>query len=200
LGLLLAFSFGIVEGRFSERKALVVKEANAIEEAYRRAGLIGEPHQSRARALLREYVGLKARMTDLYEEPRALASATREQHALWDEARAASAADARSVMTALFVAAVDELIDLHHERVAVAVYHRLPAAMLLTLYIVAAFCLALHGYSAGLARMRVALPAVGLIVSLSSMLFLIVELDRPWQSVFHVSQHPLISAREAMQP
>src|SRR4051794_14041477 len=37
LGLLLAFSFGIVEARFAERKALVLEDANAIGTTYLRA-------------------------------------------------------------------------------------------------------------------------------------------------------------------
>src|SRR5688572_21496365 len=56
LGLLLAFSFSIVDSRFSARKALVLDEANAIGTSYLRAKILPDPHATRVRSLLRQYV------------------------------------------------------------------------------------------------------------------------------------------------
>src|SRR5690606_38751307 len=53
LGLLLAFSFSIVEARFSARKALVIDEANAIGTTYLRAKLLPAPHGERIQRTLR---------------------------------------------------------------------------------------------------------------------------------------------------
>ena len=198
LGLLLAFSFGIVEGRFAERKALVVQEANAVGKAYLRASLIPEPYSSQARKLLHEYVAVDSGAPPPKDLPAALAASARDQTKLWREAQRAAQDDPRSVEAGLFVASVNDLIDRHQERVAVVLYQRLPIAMLITLFVVAGFSLALHGYSAGLVHVRVPLPSLGLIVSLSAVLFLIVELDRPWRSVFHISQDPLINALGTM--
>src|SRR5688572_16069768 len=59
LGLLLAFTFGMVEARFSARRALVLDEANAIGTTYLRATLLPEPQGANVRALLREYVDVR---------------------------------------------------------------------------------------------------------------------------------------------
>jgi hypothetical protein len=56
LGLLLGFSFAGAAGRFSERQNLIVQEANAIGTAYLRADMLPEPHASRLRQILAEYV------------------------------------------------------------------------------------------------------------------------------------------------
>ena len=50
LGLLLAFSFGMVLNRYETRRELVTSEANAIGTAYLRAQLLDEPHRSPHRA------------------------------------------------------------------------------------------------------------------------------------------------------
>jgi hypothetical protein len=200
LGLLLAFSFGIVEGRYAERKTLVVHDANAIDAAYLRARMLPEPQGAHVRQLLRSYVDAKLSLPTALTVTDALDTFERIQSALWEDALAVAKQNPQSIPVGLFVNTLNEMIDVHHERVAVVLYHRLPQAMLLTLYVVAILALALHGYSAGLVHVRVALPALGLIVSLSSVLFLIVELDRPFESVFHISQSPFVTVRKAMTP
>lgn len=50
----------MVEERFRARKTLVIKDANAIRTAFLRAGMIPEPHGTRVKELLREY--LKGRL------------------------------------------------------------------------------------------------------------------------------------------
>jgi hypothetical protein len=49
----LAFTFGMAESRFDNRKAVVLDEANAIGTAYLRSELIPTVHQESVRALLR---------------------------------------------------------------------------------------------------------------------------------------------------
>src|SRR6185369_13969522 len=55
LGLLLAFSFGMVLSRYEARRELVVKEANAIGTAYLRAQLLDDPFRTRLSNLLVDY-------------------------------------------------------------------------------------------------------------------------------------------------
>lgn len=56
LGLLLGFSFAGAAARFLERQDLIVQEANSIGTAYLRAGLLDNPHGSRVREILAQYV------------------------------------------------------------------------------------------------------------------------------------------------
>src|SRR6185436_171858 len=56
LGLLLGFSFAAAGARFVEKQDLIVQEANMIGTAYLRADLLEEPHATRLRQALEEYV------------------------------------------------------------------------------------------------------------------------------------------------
>src|SRR4029453_18268526 len=53
VGLILAFGLTLAVGRYENRRAVTVSEANAIGTAYLRAQLIAEPARSRSLALLR---------------------------------------------------------------------------------------------------------------------------------------------------
>ena len=55
LGLLLAFSFGMVLDRYETRRQIAIDEANAIGTAYLRAQFLDEPSRSRLSAILVDY-------------------------------------------------------------------------------------------------------------------------------------------------
>src|SRR5947208_16364416 len=55
VGLILAFGLSLAVGRYEQRRAAVVDEANAIGTAYLRAQTIGEPARSRTLALMAPY-------------------------------------------------------------------------------------------------------------------------------------------------
>jgi hypothetical protein len=200
LGLLLAFSFSIVESRFSTRKQLVLQEANAIGTTYLRAEMLPEPHGTRLRHLLREYVELRAVPEISPRELRPLLERSEELHfAMWEEAEVVAEAHPRSEIAGLFVASLNEVIDLHQERVTMALYYRLPNVILGTLYMVALVAMALMGYSAGLTRARVSAPVIATVVTISVVLLLVIELDRPWQRMFKVNQQALEDVTETIE-
>ena len=55
VGLILAFGLSLAVGRYEDRRAATVTEANAIGTTYLRAQLIAEPARTRSLTLLREY-------------------------------------------------------------------------------------------------------------------------------------------------
>src|SRR3954463_15818483 len=55
VGLILAFGLSLAVGRYEDRRAATVAEANAIGTTYLRAQLIAEPVRSRSLVLLRTY-------------------------------------------------------------------------------------------------------------------------------------------------
>src|SRR5882724_12889817 len=79
LGLLLAFSFGMADARYSARKALVLKEANAIGTAYLRTSFLDASAEPRMKALMRRYVDMRveyhAAGSDRQKEEQAFARA-----------------------------------------------------------------------------------------------------------------------------
>ncbi len=121
LGLLLAISFGIAEGRYHERKALVLPDANAIGTTFLRAEVLAPQQQRTVRSLLREYVRLRLNL-----DPRTLEQAMKRsetvQRQLWDQAMAAAQATPDSEVVALFVQSLNDTIDIHESRVTVALH------------------------------------------------------------------------------
>ena len=59
----LAFGLTLAVGRYQERRAATVTEANAIGTTYLRAQLIAEPARTRSLALLRRYTDLALRIS-----------------------------------------------------------------------------------------------------------------------------------------
>lgn len=198
LGLLLAFSFSIVESRFAARKSLVLEEANAIGTAYLRAQTVPDPQGPRLEELLREYVQTRTQIRTSAELERALRASEVLHRGLWKEATETAKAHPDSEVVALFLASLNEVIDLHESRVTVALYQRLPRPILWTLYVVSILSMGLLGYGAGIGRWRSPFATVALTISVASVIVLIVELDRPGGRLFRVNQHALEDLRETV--
>ena len=67
VGLILAFGLSLAVGRYQDRRADVVTDANTIGTAYLRAQTIAEPQRTSSLAFLRSYNDLAIRVT--YEIP-----------------------------------------------------------------------------------------------------------------------------------
>jgi hypothetical protein len=202
LGLLLAFTFGMAGERYDRRKTLVVEEANAIGTAWLRTDLVPEPMRGQARDILREYTQVRLEAANYGNKPRVAAAMVRSEQlheALW-AATVAAAAAAPSPPTALFVASVNEVIDMHGRRIAVAVRNPIPPVIFGALYLVALLVLAMLGYSRGIAGDRSSLTTTILSVVLAVVLSLILDLDRPGEGYLRVSQQAMVDVRKSMGP
>jgi hypothetical protein len=199
LGLLLAFSFGIVEARYAARKALVLDEANAIGTTYLRAGLLPEQQAASVRRLLREYVQLRIRPSTPSAIARAIERSAQIHTDLWREAEDVGKANAESEVVGLFVSSLNEMIDLHTSRVSISLHQRLPSAIFNVLFGVATIAMLVLGYAAGLAKGRAPLPVAALILSLSSVFVLIYQMDSPTAPMFRISQWALEDVQRTMQ-
>jgi hypothetical protein len=200
LGLLLAFSFGIAEGRYHERKALVLADANAIGTTYLRADVLPQQQRNAVRALLREYV--RARVEP---DPRTLERAMRRavelQRELWGQAMTAARAAPDSEAVSLFVQSLNDMIDLHESRVTVALHQRLPLAIFYSVAAVAMLALAVVGGSSGLSGCRSWVPTTALALAVSTVLVLVIELDKPLGSqLFEVNQASMRDLDQSLQP
>ena len=199
LAFMLAFTFGMSSSRFDARKQLVLDEASAVLRAHQRAGLLPEPHKAACLRLLLEYVELRGVAThSLAEVKPLLARSEAIQDGLWKEA--AVLAERPSPALNPFVQSLSELTDLQMKRVRAAVWNRLPMTIVVTLYLIAFLGLAAMGYGAGLAASRTAAPSLMLILTFSAIIVLIVDLERPRQQLFEVTQEPLADAARRMRP
>lgn len=199
LAFLLAVTMGMASDRFETRRSLVLQEANSIGTTCLRAGYLPEPAAETSRELLREYVPLRigADRADLIEGFRR----STEIHAeLWAIAEGLAIDSPESEVLGLYIASLNETIDLHETRVAAVVYGRVPETVLMLLIVGAALTLAMVGYSAGLTRKRSLVSAIVLVVVLGAVITLIVDLDRPRRGLLQVSQQPLIDLQEQIGP
>jgi hypothetical protein len=197
---MLAFTFGMGGSRFDARKLLVVKESNAVGTAYLRSALLPEPHRTEVRNLLREYatVRLNAAGGSLDDLSAGLARSDEIQRALWDHAVRLGQENGGSIVIGLFIQSLNDIIDLHTERLTAAVGNRIPEVIWVTLFFIGFLGNGVIGYRAGLAGTRGLGATLILILAYSAVMLLIMDLDRPGQSLFSVSQQSMVTLLESM--
>ncbi len=192
MAFLLAITMGMASDRFNARRAVVLAEANSVGTTYLRAGYLPEPASSAIKDLLREYVPLRIVTDDLAGVRAKIARSVEIQEKLWAIAEELARATPDSDVLALYIASLNEMIDLHQKRVIASLYARVPETILLLLLLCSMLTLAMVGYNAGLTRRRSPLTAVGLVIVLGAVITLVVDLDRPREGFIEVSQQPLI--------
>jgi hypothetical protein len=199
LGLLLAFTFGMAGSRYESRKELLLDEANAIGTAYLRADLVPEPARAEVRDLFRAYVDQRLEAARTGRVLEAIAASERIQGEIW--ARAVRHADLNPTPpAALFVQAVNEVIDIQGKRLTLGYRNRIPPAILVTLYGLAVLALGVMGFQGGLRGLRRTASTVALVVTLATVVALIVDLDRPGEGLLRVSQQAMVDLRASMGP
>jgi len=125
------------------------------------------------------------------------------QTKIWSITEGLARATPDSDVLALFIASLNETIDLHETRVIAGLYARVPETILILLLLASMLTLGMVGYNAGLTRRRSPLTAVVLVVVLGAVVTLVVDLDRPREGFLEVSQQPLLHLQEqigAMPP
>jgi hypothetical protein len=178
----------------------VVDEANAIGTAYLRAQLLPPPAAQEIADALRRYVDVRLARDGQRIDEAALRETITETERLHDYlwARAVKAAQQDpSAITGLFVAALNEVIDLHTLRLA-AFRNHVPESVFLLLYFVTAMAMAVTGYVAGLGGHRSLWPTAATALLVAIVIFVIMDLDRPRRGLITVSQQSLIDLRDSL--
>src|SRR3954447_12566923 len=181
VGLILAFGLTLAVGRYQDRRAATVAEANAIGTSYLRAQLIAEPARSRSLALFTSYTDLAIRISE--EVPgsagmrRTTAAEGVLQRRLWRLAGQSIASAPLASAPRLYVDSLNETFDDQEARLS-SLTNRVPGAVLaLEVFgaAVAVGLLALH--ISVLGRGIFAMFAAGALVML--LLLVTFDLDRP---------------------
>jgi membrane protein YdbS with pleckstrin-like domain len=196
LAFLLAITMGMASDRFDARRALVLAEANSVGTTYLRAGYLPEPASSEIRELLREYVPLRIVTKDMADVRKKIARSVEVHARLWSIAEELARTTPESDVLALFIASLNETIDLHETRVTSGVYARVPATVVILLLLGSTLTLGMVGYNAGLTRRRSSLTAVVLILVLGAVITLVIDLDRPQDGFLTVNEQPLLDLQE----
>ena len=188
MAFLMALTIGTVAGQHSERKAMVVTEANAIATAFLRAGFLEEPDQTSARELLKEYTEVRlsaAENPDLFD---AVIKRSEEiQGQLWPIVEDNVQQGSESATMALFADSINEVFTVHTLRITAA-QRRLPRmyGMLLTMATLLSFLMI--GVASSADNRRASTAIVLYALAFMAVLLIVIDLDRPQDGVVNVSQ------------
>jgi Protein of unknown function (DUF4239) len=198
LAFMLAFTFGLAGSRFEARRQLVQTEANAISTTYLRADLLAEPMHTDAQSLLKEYVDARLAGTNPAKLAESISKSEEIQRRLWAQAVLAIQKE-KSVVTSLFSQSVNQLIELHSQRITAGVRSRIPAAIWIGLYLVLILAMAAVGYQEGMASKRRSIAVITLVCGFSIVMFLITDLDRPGQGYLQINHEAMMDVKKVMQ-
>jgi hypothetical protein len=200
VGLVLAFGLTMAVGRYDNRRAIVVEEANAIGTTYLRAQLLDEPNRTDSLQLLRQYADQAVDLADQVPDSDGFDQAVRHmqstQRDLWSEAGTAVRRDPDGSVPRLYIESLNQMIDLHSDRVT-SVRNRVPSTVVVLQVLGGAVAVgALFLYLALLGRgLLTALVAAAVVILI---LFISIDLDRPHRGLITVPDKPLADARAAM--
>jgi hypothetical protein len=201
LALLLGFSFAMALGRYDARRDLILQEANAIGTTYLRASFLPGMHKNAVQDLLRRYVDLRIPVYDPGTDPAKLGSLEEQsaslQHELWQHLVAAGE-ESPSPVTATFVGALNEVIDLDAARLHALRSHVPGVAWLLVLVVSAVGCY-ISGYAVGVNKVRSTFSTVLVPLLLAVVITLIADLDRPQKGVIGISNQPLLDLKQSLE-
>jgi hypothetical protein len=200
VGLILAFGLSLAVGRYQDRRADVVNDANTIGTAYLRAQTLAEPQRSRSFPLLRRYNDLAIRIT--HEIPGSasfratIAEQGRLQQLLWRLGGEAINARPRDSAPRLYIDSLNAMIDQQGVRLAGLSNHPPNAVLLLELFGAALALGLLAVYVSVLGRGL--LPLVLAVVIVSFLVFVTFDLDRPTRGLITIPAAPLLAEKATM--
>ncbi|HKD55706.1 MAG TPA: hypothetical protein VKB72_15945 [Steroidobacteraceae bacterium] len=184
-GLLLSLSFFGAATRLDARRQLMVRETNAIADAYMRVDLLPSTAQPEVRHLFREYLDARLSISQDTDEAVAeseLRHAAKLQHAIWS--RAVSANHDGAPGAALLLTAVNQMAAIEEEQ-AIAMQTHLP---LLVFYLLVASAL-LSALVAGFGMARgtrnwLSIFVYASIVTLT--LYVMIDMEFPRQGLIRI--------------
>ena len=195
LALLLGFTISMAVSRFEIRKQLVLEEADAIGTSSLRAQLLPAPAGPEIESLLRQYVDIRvqygtagnnlARLEDLNRQTARL------QTEFWTRTAVYAQQDPNPVRVGLLLQSLNQVIDLAEARW-MAFQNHVPESVIYVNAAVGLLSAMLVGYSFGVNGRRNIFSMFMLAVSITLVLAVIIDLDRPRSGYIRVSQQPMI--------
>src|SRR5262245_13601921 len=198
LALILAFTFGLAAARFDARRQVLLDEANAIGTTYLRAGMLPDKGEQ-IRTLLRDYVGTRIEAVRSNKITEGIGRSENIQNELWAQAESVAEQNPNSIVVGLFVQSLNQMIDLHAARLQASLRSRIPGAIWIGLFAVAALSLATMGYHSGMVGTRRSLTVLAVAFTFSVVIELIADLDRPQEGVLRVSQQAMLDLQRSMK-
>jgi hypothetical protein len=202
LALLLGFSFALALGRYDARRGALMREANAIATTWLRSQLLDPAAARTVDADLRIYLAQRIAFARADADPVQRAAADEKssaiQRELWQTALQTAHRDPHSTLAPLFIAALNDAIDLSTEERAVLTTH-IPDVVTIGLLLIAFIASAMMGYGFGRQGQRAIIFKACFAVMLAIALGLVLDLDRPQRGLIRVNLTPLLTVQRLME-
>jgi hypothetical protein len=201
LGFIIAFTFSIVYARFETRKELLRQEANAVRRLWLRSEFMGDADRSLTVGLLNKYLDIRVAAAQARRQEQvdvAVVQSEAIQQQLWDQGVAHAKANSLAGLNAPYLQSINDIIDIHSQRLAIGAQDRIPPGMWVALVALLVLSMVAIGYFSALKGSK--RSPVNLILALSfSLLFaLVAALDDPLHGLFKPSQLPLVHVRDLL--
>ena len=200
MGLILAFGLSLAVGRYENRRQEVVNDANAIGTTYLRAQTLPEPLRGQSLALIVRYTDDELRLSAVRPggaaADRASADGASLQRSLWALATTAVQQQPTATAPRLYEESLNAMIDEQTVRLA-ALGNRVPTEVLLLEIIGAMIAMFLLGLHLGVLG-RGTLPTLLAAATITLLLFVTFDLDRPTRGLIKVPDAPIAALRDSM--
>lgn len=190
LALLLGFSFSMALGRYDARRGTFLREANAIATTFLRSQLLDAKATAAVRDDLSAYVAQRIAFARADAAPELRAAADRNsetlQRDMWGLAMRAAAKDVHSTMVPLFIAALNDTINLSIEERAVLTSH-IPDVVIIWLLLIALIASVMMGYGFGKEGRHAPIFKAVFAAMVTLVFGLVLDLDRPQRGIIRVN-------------
>jgi hypothetical protein len=201
---LLAFTFSIAAQNYTDRRGIVLEEANAIGTAFLRADLLPEAEAQLIRSKLIEYTEDRVRAVDpdaTVQEVFVAIDAAKQIHQTSWEVVAKLTRENPTPANALVISAINQVIDLHASRVALGTRYFIPKPIWISLFLVSCIALATTGYRYGESYGYRPDLLPGMVIAFALIVTLIADLNHPKYGFLYTDQAPmqdlLVALKEA---
>jgi len=203
LGLLLALTFSAAATRFDLRRELIVREAEAIEAAYRRLDLLPEATQPELRALFGRY--LDARLA-FYSRPSEFQNPVAEleridvlEGEIWTRAIAACRTAESHEVKLLVLPALNEMYKIAATRLMALRMHT-PGLVFAVLIALSLICAMIGGYALSGGKGHRWMHLIGFAATLAVTIYVILDYEYPRMGLIRVDSFDsiLIELRRTM--
>jgi hypothetical protein len=192
VGLLLAFTFGMSLSKHDNRRDMVVADSNSIGDFYTCAAMLKEPMRTKLQTVIREYLALRVELTRKHVDHAALEEAVRrsqEMQARMTDLTAQAVNEGTPVAVSL-INTLNALTSSHAARLAAA-RDRLPASIVLLLFVSAIISTMLAGRDQGLTGRVEIVGTLAYIALVTLAVYVTLDLNQPQTGMVVVSQESL---------
>jgi hypothetical protein len=202
IAFIMAFTFSIVSGRYDTKKALVREETNSIRTAWYRSDFLPDVDRVEAKKLFVEYVRVRLAGLETKNEKGIIASLERcdqIQQALWLMAVANGHKDLNSDVAALYIESLNDMVNVHENRVIVSLYSRVPMGIWFILLTMVALGMMVVGYMSAISGSSRSWAWLILAVSFALVIGMIYTMDKLYSPFTPISQFPMEQLLEFMK-